>query len=164
MEDSVSSSKLGQGRESSVQRLPRQILRVCDGARFIALTSRECYRRRSLMSRNYKDTLNLPRTDFPMKADLTAREPELLKMWDATRLYHQIQKSRQDRQLFRSQGHAQSAAHRFPHESGPDRARARAPQNVGRDPALSSDSKVPARSTIVQISRTRSICRAPISP
>src|SRR5438309_63729 len=52
------------------------------------------------MSRNYKDTLNLPRTDFPMKAELIAREPELLKMWDETRLYHQIQKSRQDRQLF----------------------------------------------------------------
>jgi isoleucyl-tRNA synthetase len=52
------------------------------------------------MSQSYKDTLNLPRTDFPMKAELIAREPELLKMWDATRLYHQIQQSRQDRQLF----------------------------------------------------------------
>src|ERR1051325_4981302 len=52
------------------------------------------------MSQTYKDTLNLPRTDFPMKAQLTVREPELLKMWDATRLYHQIQQSRQDRQLF----------------------------------------------------------------
>src|ERR1700726_2079406 len=49
---------------------------------------------------NYKDTLNLPRTDFPMKANLTAREPELLKMWNETRLYEQIQKSRQDRQSF----------------------------------------------------------------
>jgi len=52
------------------------------------------------MSQNYKDTLNLPRTDFPMKANLAAREPELLKMWEATRLYEQIQKSREDRQLF----------------------------------------------------------------
>src|ERR1051325_1230139 len=52
------------------------------------------------MSQTYKDTLNLPRTDFPMKAQLTVREPELLKMWDATRLYPQIQQSRQDRQLF----------------------------------------------------------------
>jgi isoleucyl-tRNA synthetase len=52
------------------------------------------------MSQNYKDTLNLPRTDFPMKANLTAREPELLKMWNETRLYQQIQKARQDRQLF----------------------------------------------------------------
>jgi isoleucyl-tRNA synthetase len=52
------------------------------------------------MSHNYKDTLNLPRTDFPMKAQLTTREPELLKTWDATRLYQQIQKSRKDRELF----------------------------------------------------------------
>jgi isoleucyl-tRNA synthetase len=52
------------------------------------------------MSQNYKDTLNLPRTDFPMKANLTAREPELLKMWQETGLYEQIQKARKDRQLF----------------------------------------------------------------
>jgi isoleucyl-tRNA synthetase len=52
------------------------------------------------MSQNYKDTLNLPRTDFPMKANLTVREPELLKMWQETRLYEQIQKARKDRQLF----------------------------------------------------------------
>jgi isoleucyl-tRNA synthetase len=52
------------------------------------------------MSQNYKDTLNLPRTDFPMKANLTTREPEQLKAWDETRLYEQIQKSRQDRQSF----------------------------------------------------------------
>src|SRR5213080_2055781 len=52
------------------------------------------------MSQNYKDTLNLPRTDFPMKANLAAREPELLKMWEETRLYQQIQKSREHRELF----------------------------------------------------------------
>ena len=52
------------------------------------------------MSQNYKETLNLPRTDFPMKANLAAREPEMLKMWEQTRLYQQIQKSREDRQLF----------------------------------------------------------------
>ena len=52
------------------------------------------------MSQNYKQTLNLPKTDFPMKANLAAREPELLKMWEETRLYEQIQKSREDRQLF----------------------------------------------------------------
>jgi isoleucyl-tRNA synthetase len=52
------------------------------------------------MSQNYKETLNLPRTEFPMKANLAAREPEMLKMWEETRLYQQIQKSREDRQLF----------------------------------------------------------------
>jgi isoleucyl-tRNA synthetase len=57
-------------------------------------------RSRAAMSQNYKDTLNLPRSDFPMKANLTAREPELLKMWEETRLYEQILKSREDRQSF----------------------------------------------------------------
>ena len=52
------------------------------------------------MSQNYKDTLNLPRTEFPMKANLAAREPEMLKAWEATRLYQQIQKSREGRELF----------------------------------------------------------------
>ena len=35
-----------------------------------------------IMNRNYKDTLNLPRTAFPMKANLAAREPEMLKAWE----------------------------------------------------------------------------------
>src|SRR6266699_4243333 len=52
------------------------------------------------MSQNYKETLNLPRTEFPMKANLAGREPEMLKMWEETRLYQQIQKSRQDRESF----------------------------------------------------------------
>src|SRR5437588_1132072 len=52
------------------------------------------------MSQNYKDTLNLPRTEFPMKANLAAREPEMLRAWEETRLYQQIQKSREGRELF----------------------------------------------------------------
>ncbi len=36
---------------------------------------------------DYKDTLNLPRTDFPMKADLVVREPERLKQWEGAGLY-----------------------------------------------------------------------------
>ena len=39
----------------------------------------------------YKDTLNLPTTDFPMKANLNQREPEMLKKWDAANLYGQIE-------------------------------------------------------------------------
>src|SRR5881398_3612213 len=52
------------------------------------------------MSPNYKETLNLPRTEFPMKANLAAREPEMLKAWEETRLYQQIQKSREGLELF----------------------------------------------------------------
>ena len=35
---------------------------------------------------DYKSTLNLPRTDFPMKADLARREPQQLAAWEAMRL------------------------------------------------------------------------------
>jgi isoleucyl-tRNA synthetase len=52
------------------------------------------------MSQNYKDTLNLPRTDFPMKANLPAREPEMLELWEEADLYNQIQKSRVGQELF----------------------------------------------------------------
>ena len=31
---------------------------------------------------DYRDTVFLPKTDFPMKADLVKREPERLKIWD----------------------------------------------------------------------------------
>jgi isoleucyl-tRNA synthetase len=43
---------------------------------------------------DYKNTLNLPRTDFPMKADLVQREPERLKKWEASGLYKRIQAQR----------------------------------------------------------------------
>ena len=52
------------------------------------------------MSQNYKDTLNLPKTDFPMKANLAAREPEMLKRWEESQLYQQIQTARADAELF----------------------------------------------------------------
>ena len=39
---------------------------------------------------NYKETLNLPRTDFPMKADLPRREPMFLQRWAEIDLYNQI--------------------------------------------------------------------------
>src|SRR5215470_14748747 len=40
---------------------------------------------------DYKDTLNLPRTDFSMKADLVTREPDRLKKWESSGLYQRIQ-------------------------------------------------------------------------
>jgi isoleucyl-tRNA synthetase len=48
----------------------------------------------------YKDTLNLPRTDFAMKADLVTREPERLKKWEAANLYVKIQASREGKEKF----------------------------------------------------------------
>src|ERR1700704_5081728 len=54
----------------------------------------------AMSEKNYKETLNLPRTDFPMKANLTTREPELLRSWEEGRLYQRIQESRKGRELF----------------------------------------------------------------
>jgi isoleucyl-tRNA synthetase len=39
---------------------------------------------------DYKDTLCLPQTAFPMKASLTKKEPELLQRWEESKLYHKI--------------------------------------------------------------------------
>ena len=52
------------------------------------------------MSTNYKETLNLPKTDFPMKADLITREPARLAKWESEMLYSRIQESRKDAPLF----------------------------------------------------------------
>ena len=38
----------------------------------------------------YKDTLNLPRTDFPMRAGLPKREPEWLARWDEIGVYDRL--------------------------------------------------------------------------
>ncbi|WP_370276651.1 isoleucine--tRNA ligase [Roseovarius indicus] len=38
----------------------------------------------------YKDTLNLPKTDFPMRAGLPKREPEWLERWNALRIYTRL--------------------------------------------------------------------------
>ena len=45
---------------------------------------------------SYKETLNLPKTDFPMKAGLTVREPEILAKWESGKLYARIQEARKD--------------------------------------------------------------------
>ncbi|MGR9114157.1 MAG: isoleucine--tRNA ligase [Gammaproteobacteria bacterium] len=42
------------------------------------------------MTMDYKNTLNLPKTDFPMKGNLAQREPEQLKRWNETGLYQKI--------------------------------------------------------------------------
>src|SRR5580698_578800 len=52
------------------------------------------------MSQNYKDTLRLPKTDFPMKADLVKREPDRLAKWEAAGLYRQILDARKGAELF----------------------------------------------------------------
>jgi isoleucyl-tRNA synthetase len=49
---------------------------------------------------DYKDTLNLPKTDFPMKANLTEREPEILKKWSEGKMYKRIQEKNKGPQTY----------------------------------------------------------------
>ncbi|MDD1623730.1 MAG: isoleucine--tRNA ligase [Methylococcaceae bacterium] len=45
------------------------------------------------MTMDYKKTLNLPNTAFPMKGNLAQREPERLKKWNEADLYHKIRQA-----------------------------------------------------------------------
>lgn len=49
---------------------------------------------------SYKDTLNLPKTAFPMKANLAQREPEMLKRWYEKDLYGELRKKRDGSEKF----------------------------------------------------------------
>ncbi|WP_374087562.1 isoleucine--tRNA ligase [Methylomicrobium lacus] len=52
------------------------------------------------MTMDYKKTLNLPTTAFPMKANLAQREPERLKIWNESKLYHKIRAAAAGRPKF----------------------------------------------------------------
>ena len=49
---------------------------------------------------DYKATLNLPQTAFPMKANLSKREPEILKTWEKMGLYNEIRRISDGRPRF----------------------------------------------------------------
>ena len=49
---------------------------------------------------DYKDTLNLPETDFPMRANLPNREPEMLKHWDKIGLNDQLEAANKGKESF----------------------------------------------------------------
>ncbi len=46
------------------------------------------------IKKDYKTTLNLPQTDFAMKANLAQREPGMLKKWQDDTLYETIRQAR----------------------------------------------------------------------
>ena len=49
---------------------------------------------------DYKATLNLPDTDFPMRGNLANREPEMLKQWQQSGLYQKIREASDGRPTF----------------------------------------------------------------
>ncbi|ARG99806.1 isoleucine--tRNA ligase [Legionella micdadei] len=48
----------------------------------------------------YKDTLNLPDTSFPMKANLAQREPQMLAYWESKSIYEKIRQASKDLKRF----------------------------------------------------------------
>lgn len=50
--------------------------------------------------KDYRDTVFLPRTDFPMKAGLPQKEPGILARWEAEGLYQRLREARKDREKF----------------------------------------------------------------
>tara|TARA_B100000579_G_scaffold244835_1_gene200907 strand:+ start:59 stop:2830 length:2772 start_codon:yes stop_codon:yes gene_type:complete len=52
------------------------------------------------MKANYRDTLNLPDTEFSMKAGLPRKEPEMLDFWSNKDLYKKIRDKYKDKELF----------------------------------------------------------------
>ncbi len=51
-------------------------------------------------SRDWRDTVFLPKTDFPMKAGLAAKEPAILARWQAIGLYERLRRERAGRERF----------------------------------------------------------------
>ena len=51
-------------------------------------------------AQDYKATLNLPQTRFPMKANLSQREPQILAKWEAEKLYQKIRERARERDKF----------------------------------------------------------------
>lgn len=49
---------------------------------------------------DYRETLNLPQTDFPMRGNLPQKEPEILAKWEESNIYEKVQKAREGRELF----------------------------------------------------------------
>jgi isoleucyl-tRNA synthetase len=58
------------------------------------------FREADMTTKDYKSTLNLPQTDFPMKANLAQREPEMLARWQSLDLYRAIRESARGRPKF----------------------------------------------------------------
>ena len=52
------------------------------------------------MQQDYNNTINLPKTDFPMRAGLPKREPGFLENWEHADLYHELMKKNEGKPLF----------------------------------------------------------------
>ena len=45
---------------------------------------------------DYSSTINLPKTDFPMKAGLKEKEPKIIQKWEEEKIYKRLRELRKD--------------------------------------------------------------------
>jgi isoleucyl-tRNA synthetase len=49
---------------------------------------------------DYKNTIKLPQTDFPMKGNLPQKEPEIIKFWEEKQIYQKLMKKNESKESF----------------------------------------------------------------
>ncbi len=49
---------------------------------------------------DYAKTLNLPKTEFPMRGNLPQREPDIIRFWEEQDIYHKVQRKNEGRPKF----------------------------------------------------------------
>ena len=54
------------------------------------------------MQQDYNNTINLPKTEFPMRAGLPKREPGFLENWEKNDLYHELMKKNEGKTKYYS--------------------------------------------------------------
>src|SRR5260370_4334974 len=81
-------------------RLPARLPPDSSGGRPGPLFSQQRHRRRAAMTRDYSATLFLPKTEFPMRAGLPRKEPELLARWLRLDLYRRLREAATGRPKF----------------------------------------------------------------
>src|SRR5215831_6310175 len=89
------SSKWNSLRKSATRRSLRTSTRWCGRCTWTRPRRAGCWQKNWQLDRtkqvaDYKGTINLPETGFPMKADLAQREPKMLAAWEANDLYAKI--------------------------------------------------------------------------
>ena len=52
------------------------------------------------MANTYKNTMNLPQTDFPMRGNLPTSEPKRLEKWEQEHIYEQVLEKNKDGKPF----------------------------------------------------------------
>lgn len=57
-------------------------------------------RRVILMPQDYNSTLNLPKTQFPMRANLPSKEEETFKFWEENKIYEKLMEKNKDKPLY----------------------------------------------------------------